>query len=138
MIAPERALALLLRVAGVGMLAAVGAVFMPFSWMVASHHAVGMGELPDIPVVHYLTRTVSALYVLPGALCVLVSFDVQGHRSVIRLLGWFFTVFGAWLIPLNAVIGMPLLWTLTEGPSTIVFGVLLLVLQKLGAARPSS
>ena len=47
----DRALVILLRIVGVGALFALVAVFMPFSWMAATHRWLGPGEMPTDPVV---------------------------------------------------------------------------------------
>jgi hypothetical protein len=68
----DKALAIFLRCLGVGSLFALVAVVMPFSWMVAAHRWLGLGEMPSCPVVEYLARSVSAFYALFGALCLAV------------------------------------------------------------------
>jgi hypothetical protein len=65
----DKVLAILLRSLGVSALFALVAVFMPMSWMAATHRWLGLGEMPTAPVVEYLARSVSAFYALFGALC---------------------------------------------------------------------
>ena len=45
----DKALVLLLRFVGVGALFALVAVFMPSSWMAATHRWLGLGEMPTGP-----------------------------------------------------------------------------------------
>jgi hypothetical protein len=52
----DKALVLLLRFVGVSALFALVAVFMPVSWMAATHRWLGPGEMPTGPVVEYLAR----------------------------------------------------------------------------------
>jgi hypothetical protein len=85
---PERILVWLLRLSGAMTLTALGAVFMPYEWMNLIHQRLGMGELPPIPIVGYLTRSVSALYALHGALLLFVSFDVPRYLPIVQFLGW--------------------------------------------------
>jgi hypothetical protein len=66
----ERILVWLLRISGVVMLAALGAVVMAYDWMNVIHQQQGLGELPHVPIVGYLTRSISALCALHGALLV--------------------------------------------------------------------
>lgn len=47
----DKVLLLLLRILGVGSLFARIPVLMPFSWMVATHHWLGLGGMPTGPVV---------------------------------------------------------------------------------------
>ena len=52
----DKALVLLLRFVGVSALLALVAVFMPVSWMAATHRRLGPGEMPTAPVVEYLAH----------------------------------------------------------------------------------
>ena len=74
----ERILVWLLRLGGAVMLTALGAVVMPFDWMNSIHRQVGLGELPHVPIVGYLTRSISALYTLHGALLVFMAGTCAG------------------------------------------------------------
>jgi hypothetical protein len=47
----DKVLVILLRIVGVSALFALVAVFMPVSWMAATHRWVGLGEMPTGPVV---------------------------------------------------------------------------------------
>jgi hypothetical protein len=57
----DKALVILLRILGVSALSALVAVFMPLSWLAATHRWLGRPEMPAAPVVEYLARSVSAL-----------------------------------------------------------------------------
>jgi hypothetical protein len=80
----ERILVWLLRISGVIMLTALGAVAMPYDWMNVIHQKQGLGELPHVPIVEYLTRSISALYALHGALLVFVASDLRRYLPVVR------------------------------------------------------
>src|SRR6059036_1435454 len=56
---------------------------MPRSWMAAVHEWLGMGMLPDRPVVEYLARTTSALYGYLGGLYLVLATDVRRYARVI-------------------------------------------------------
>jgi hypothetical protein len=135
MTAAERVLTVLLRGAAVMLLLAVGPMVMPFRWMEEIHQRLGLGTLPNDVIVHYLTRSASALYAFHGALVLFVSLDVRRYRPLILLLGWLGVVFGATMLAIDAAIGMPLAWTLGEGPFVIVLG---LVVTWLAARAPRS
>ena len=122
----ERALILLLRFSAVVMLLAVGAVGMPFSWMDAIHRQLGMGVLPNVPIVQYLTRSASALYAGYGALMLFVSFDVRRYRPVIVFKAALGLLFGAIMLVLDFAIGMPWHWSWSEGPLIIVLSFALI------------
>jgi hypothetical protein len=126
--APERILTWLLRVSGAVMLTAVVAVFMPQAWMNEIHRLLGLGELPDVPIVGYLARSASALYALHGALLIVVSMDVRRYLGIVRFLGGANLVMGVLFFGIDRAVGMPWSWTALEGPPVFGFGVLLLAL----------
>jgi hypothetical protein len=63
------------------------AVFVPLSWMDATHRWLGLGEMPTAPVVEYLARSVSAFYAVLGALCLVwhPASCLRGLKRPIRL-----------------------------------------------------
>ena len=121
----ERALVVVLRAAGVLTLTALGAAIMPFSWMAATHRFIGLGELPDTVIVGYLTRSLSAMYAIHGALLLYLSFDVRRYLGLVRFLAVIGLVFGGGLIVLDLAVGLPLAWTLCEGPFVIGLSIVL-------------
>jgi hypothetical protein len=133
--AKERALVVLLRVNGVVLLLALPAVFLPTEWMAWTHRWLGLGVFPASPLVDYLTRSASALYAMHGGLALLLSFDVRRFAPVIRYVAWAGVAFGALMIPIDLRAGMPPYWTVVEGPTVLLLGVLLLWLSR-GIERP--
>jgi hypothetical protein len=132
----ERLLKLFLRVIGTVALFAVVAVVMPYSWMNAVHQWLGMGQLPSEPVVGYLARSASAFYALFGGLLWLTSCDVQRHRLVLCYLGAAVIIFGVALFVVDLLEGMPLYWSLTEGPTNVTFGIVILIVSyRMGVER---
>jgi hypothetical protein len=125
----ERFLQWLLRVGGTGSLFAVVAVAMPYAWMNAIHEWLGMGKLPDEPIVGYLARSTSAFYALLGGLVWVVSFDLRRHRRVLCFLGAAITILGLTLFAVDWVEGMPRFWRLSEGPLDAAFGMVVLWLR---------
>jgi len=57
----EKSLAMILRLAAFILLVALIPVVMPFVWMKDIHQYLGMGQLPEGPIVGYLTRSLSAM-----------------------------------------------------------------------------
>ena len=53
----ERTLVLLLRLDAILLLTALFFSIMPFEWMKDIHRFLRMGELPDQPIMGYLTRS---------------------------------------------------------------------------------
>jgi hypothetical protein len=126
----DKALVLLLGLVGVGSLFALVPVFMPFSWMAATHRWLGLGEMPAGPVVEYLARYLSAFYALVGALCLLLASDLGRYRPVVRFLGVAFALLGLIFLAVDVGAGLPWWWSASEGPGTVVFGVVVCFLAR--------
>ena len=122
----EKALVMLLRAAAILLLTAVIPAFMPSAWMNEIHRLLGMGELPEGPIMGYLTRSLSAMYAMHGALVFFVSLDVRRYLPVVTCLAVLGIVFGFGMVVLDVVVGMPLPWVLCEGPFIVVLGGMLL------------
>jgi cell division protein FtsW (lipid II flippase) len=125
-----KALTILLRLLGVSTLFALIAVFMPVSWMTATHRWLGMGDMPTAPVVEYLARSLSAFYALFGALCLVVASDLERYRPLIRFLGVAFAVMSVVFIGVDLAAGMPWWWAVYEGAVGIVLGALMFFLAR--------
>lgn len=121
----ETLLRLVLRLEGSVALLALVAVVMPYAWMDATHQWLGLGRLPDAPIVGYLARSLSAFYALFGALLWWVSFDLQRHRSTIGFLAAATIGFGAILLGIDWAEGLPLAWKLFEGPWVMLLGAVI-------------
>jgi hypothetical protein len=128
----EKALRLLLRLSAAVLFLAVLAIFLPVSWMAAAHAWLGLGDFPDTPLVGYLTRSVSAFYAFHGAILFQLSQDVRRYGPVIRLVAVGSVVFGACLLIVDVMVGMPLFWVLGEGPAVMATGAAFLWLQRGG------
>ena len=131
----DKALVILLRILGVTALFALVAVFMPLSWMAATHRWLGLGEMPTAPIVEYLARSLSAFYALTGALCLVLATDLGRYRPLVRFLGVAFALMSLPLLGVDLAAGMPWWWSASEGPGGVVFGALLFVLAR-PAHRP--
>jgi hypothetical protein len=132
----DKALVLLLRFLGIGSLFALAAVFMPTSWMAATHRWLGLGELPTAPVVEYLARSVSAFYALFGALFLVLAADLERFRPLVRFLGVVLALQGVVFIGIDLAAGMPWWWSAFEGPPEIALGALLFLLARPDGLPP--
>ncbi len=115
---------------GTNSLLALIFVFAPNSWLDSIHSYLGMGQLPDKPVVGYLARSMSAFYALLGGLLWVVSFDLKRHWSVVRYLGVAITLFGIALLVIDWWEELPFLWKVWEGPFVIAFGLAIFLLSR--------
>jgi hypothetical protein len=118
-----------LRLGGVITVTSFLAMFLPVEWMASIHRAIGLGEFPRAPVVDYLARSIAALYGFHGVLLLIVSTDVVRYRSLVWYVAILNVVFGLMLVVIDLNAGMPLLWTLFEGPSIVVYGILVALLN---------
>jgi hypothetical protein len=131
----DKALVILLRFVGVGALFALAAVFMPSSWMAATHRWLGLGEMPTAPVVEYLARVLPAFNALVGALLLVMASDLERYRPLVRFLGVAFALLSLALVGVDLAAGMPWWWSASEGPGGVVFGALLFVLARPGYSK---
>lgn len=132
----ERILTLYLRIAASLMLLALPFILIPHAWMDALHARLGLGTLPDIPIIRYLTRSASALYGLHGALLLYLSFDVRRHLPVLTCLAWLGLGFGTVMIGVDLAAGLPAHWTWREGPIILLeSGVLLALVARLARTQ---
>ena len=103
----ERMLVLLLRAIAVAASLAVVPVFMPHAWMDACHRGLGLGPLPETPVIVYLTRSLSAMYVFHGGLLWLVAGDLRRYAPLVTYLAAAFTAFGLVTLWIDVHAGLP-------------------------------
>lgn len=116
-------LKLVLRLIGTSSLLALIFVFVPNAWMASIHRDLGLGEMPDTPVVWYLARSTSAIYALLGGLFWTLSLDPPRYRTVLIYLGAALTLFGAILLWVDWSAGLPFFWRVWEGPFLMVVGL---------------
>ena len=123
----------ILRVMGTGGLLAIPAIFFPYSWMNTCHEMLGLGELPNTPIVMYLARSLSAFYAIAAAFLWFISWDIRRHRTFVRLWSIIAMLMGLVLFGIDLTAGLPPAWTYFEGPMILAMGVVLMVChQKIG------
>jgi hypothetical protein len=110
-------------------LLALVAVVMPQTWMAKGHAWAGLGELPPLPIVGYLSRSASFLYALHGAMVLFISFDLPRYGRLVTFLAAAALVHGAVMLGIDLTERMPLWWTVVEGPAFAATGAVVLVLQ---------
>lgn len=123
--AKQSALIVLLRFFGCTSLLAIYAVVQPFPWMAATHEALGLGELPDAPIVSYLARSLSLFYALVGATLLVLSTDVERYRPVLVVVTRGLVLVGVALFFVDLNAGLPPYWTWWEGPFVTALGLVM-------------
>lgn len=129
----ESLLQLLLAGLGAFDLLAFGAMMMPEEWMAATHAWLGMGDFPRAAVVDYLARSASLMYAQHGAVFLFLSGDVVRYRPLIRTMAYIAILSGGIMLAIDLSAGIPLFWTIIEGPGYIVLASTVLFLcRRLG------
>ena len=113
---------------------AVGAVVMPRDWMEVLHALAGLGDMPEGPLVGYLTRSLSALYAVHAVAILFVSFDVKRYWPLITFLAIEAIVLGCVILVIDIAVRMPLPWTIIEAPCFVGAGAMVLLAQYLEKA----
>ena len=126
----RRLLVLLLRFTGCVLITAFLAIFLPVEWMASTHRALGMGEFPRAPVVDYLARSVAALYGFHGVLVLIVSGDPVRYRGIVTYLGVMNVLFGITILGIDLHAGLPIWWTVLEGPPVVIIGIIVTALTR--------
>lgn len=126
----SRRLEATLRVLGTLDFCAVTAVIAPRAWIARLHEWLGLGSLPDGPLVEYLARCTSTWYASFGLLLWFVSGDVERYARLIRFLAGMLIVQGMVIVVIDLVSGMPGWWTALEGPCCSGSGAVLLLMQQ--------
>jgi hypothetical protein len=93
------------------------------------HGALGLGEFPSAPIVAYLARSLSGLYVLHGGFLWMAARDVQKHAPIITYVAVSGIAFSIMVTIVSVAAGFPWWWTVCEGPMLTVLSVVILFLQ---------
>jgi hypothetical protein len=94
--------------------------------------------MPGEPVVGYLVRSLSLLYLFDGALMWLASTDIRRFLPIAVFEGVFHVVLGLTLLAVDLYEGLPWFWALGEGFFDTAVGVVFLLLCRAAArSRPT-
>lgn len=119
----------ILRIAGATEILAFIAVIMPRSWMEISHAWLGMGEMPDGPVLMFLIRQASYTYGMHGVSLWVLASDVVRFRKLVILNGIAYLLAGPVFFWIDYTTGMPWWWTVFDSLGCGSFGAVLLGLN---------
>ena len=126
----ENHLKVLLRAFGAVTAIALFPFVMPRSWMAVVHEWLGLGVLPDKPVVEYLARTTSALYGFLGGLYLVLATDVRRFAKVITYSAVATLLLSAVDTALGLRAGMPTWWMWSDVVACWLFSLGILFLQR--------
>jgi len=130
-----RLLAWLLRLVGACEILAFLAVVMPRSWMEVSHTWLGMGVMPDGPLVMFMVRQASYTYGVHGVSLLVLASDVVRFRKLVVLNGIAFLLAGPVFFWIDWTSGMPWWWTVADPLSCAFTGAGILLLDRLTQQR---
>lgn len=113
----------LLRAHAVMLLLAIVPIFFPYSAMNAIHEMLGLGELPFTPITEYLTRSLSLVYALHGAVCLVITFDMKKYLPLMKTIAGFHFLFGLFSTGIDLHSKLPTYWIIGEGPMISIFAI---------------
>ncbi len=125
----------LLRLSGALALSAVVPMLMPTDWMAAANDRLGLEPLHRSPLTEYLTRSLSAVYTLFGALAIYVTLDLRRYLALVAFMGRLTVALGIFLTGLDFWAGLPAAWSWGEGPPTVVLGIVMVWLAARAGAE---
>ena len=132
---PERAQGWLLRLSGSVELLAFAAVVMPRAWMEASHEWLGMGRMPEGPLVMFMIRQASYVYGVHGVSLWVLASDVRRFRPLVLLNAASFLAASPVFFLIDYTSGMPHWWTASDTLGCGFFGAALLWLDRRARRR---
>jgi hypothetical protein len=126
----KRLLVWLLRIAGATEILAFIAVVMPRSWMEISNAWLGLGEMPEGPLLMFMIRQASYTYGVHGLSLWLLASDVERFRPFVVFNGIAFLIAAPVFVLIDLSSGMPLWWTVSDPLSCGFLGAALLLLSR--------
>jgi hypothetical protein len=124
----QRLLVWLLRLAGVTEILAFISVVMPRSWMEVSHAWLGMGTMPEGPLIMFMIRQASYAYGMHGVSLLVLSSDVVRFRTLVILNGIAYLLAGPIFFWIDYTAGMPWWWTVVDSLGCGFTGAAILLL----------
>jgi hypothetical protein len=130
----EKTLIIILRISGLLLITAFIAVFLPYETMASIHQLIGLGNLPHLPILDYLARSVSFFYGIHGVIVLYISFNLMRYLQLLKLLCYLGFSFGIALFFIDLTAPMPAYWSFGEGPIVVslnmVIYLLVIMLEK--------
>jgi len=116
----------ILRIAGAFEILAFISVVMPRAWMEAGHTWLGMGPMPDGPVLMFMIRQASYTYGMHGISLLVISTDLRRFRPLLILNGISYALAGVVFAWIDHSAGMPWFWTVGDALGCGLFGLAVL------------
>ncbi|MEZ6040451.1 MAG: hypothetical protein R3C20_08095 [Planctomycetaceae bacterium] len=97
--------------------------------MNSAHDWLGLGTLPEAPIVSYLTRSLSLLYFIFALFTLGIAGNLRQYKPLVGIWGQAAGIAGIVLFGIDWHAGMPYAWTFTEGPPGIIIGATIYTLH---------
>lgn len=120
----------LLRLTGSVEILAFAAVVMPRAWMETSHTWLGLGEMPDGPIIMFMIRQASYTYGMHGVSLWILASDVDRFRPIVLFNGISYLLAGLVFFLIDYHSGMPWFWTISDSLGCAIVGGALLWLNR--------
>lgn len=128
--APIRQLSVALRVMALLDGLAVAAMIAPWSWIAVSARHYGFEVEHANPLVHYLARTASGMYVVYGATLWFIASDPERYSKLIRFLAWIGMAQSTAVLAIDVVERMPPTWYWPEFGGHVAESMVILILLR--------
>lgn len=99
-------------------------MLLPHAWMDAIHAGLGLGMLPDLRIVSYLTRCLSMFYAVHGLINLYLAATLKRNIHILLLWNRLLLGMGVTVFAIDWFAGMPWFWLWSEGPFVIVFALI--------------
>jgi hypothetical protein len=123
-------LKIVLRILSILLMFGFVGVILPHETMARLHHQLGLGNMPEGPIVSYLARSVSLFYAFHGVILYYLSGKPEKYLGFLTFYLWASYPFGIALLFIDIHAGMPSYWTYSEGPMLFVLITFLLMLVR--------
>jgi hypothetical protein len=134
----DRVLLLLMRANAAVLLCAIPCALLPFAWMDAIHRDwLDLGSLSDAAITRYMARSLALVYAGHGAATLFVTLDWQRYRPAVPFIAWLHMGFGCAMVAVDLDAGLPLWWTVGEGPPLVGVGIVMLMLYRRASRAES-
>ena len=103
---------------------------LPVESMVSTHRWLGLGDLPQVPIVEYLARSVAAFYGFRGVLLFLLSTDVARYAPSITDIVVMNVLLGLMLVAMDVHASLQVWWVVSEGSPVVLTGIAMGLLNR--------
>jgi hypothetical protein len=135
---PGRSTERFLRLLAILQMLTLAVVLMPVGWIAAWHAWLGLGVMPDDPVLRYVIRGAALAQGAIGVLLWVIATDVVRFRPLVVTTAAIYLFGAPAYYLLDATAGMPRFWCIFDGAFCLLAGGVLLTLCLLSSPNESA